>query len=508
MINFEQKLPFRVHVGQPFENNVGRHIYQFRKLGKEYCPFKLYAPKDRFLPFQVFIPITEGATIDDADINDLFIFDCNGAYVTEMGNLPNLYSEFEIKQVYGEGIWFIYKGNNPIVGLNFSSGYYYFNLKTTNNREIYSELFYVDCNIDYSRFLKVEYWNTCDFANIIYQTGYKNRFYLDTTLLKGTPTIEETGFENGYGEFQMTSSRYVDNYALNYLVTEYMVHALLLMKSHDEIHITVPETGQTGKFEVKKPNVNWDDGAVYAEITLELEQEQRIYKGSCCENKIFSSVLKPLAVNNTYKMDLNKYDVIEWVNDYNNNHVSILNNDIGYGKSVKPSSVGTFATAQGGTIQIFANGTFKYEKPQQYQAQGSAPFTDSINYTMQDAYGTSSTATITFNFDFIAPVADRKKCVGSQVTFNILTNDFLPVSYNINPIIYAGSNPVVNQKITLYSANPQTLGNYIEIDIYTGVTTYHNVLGISSAMIFDLFTYRIYTSPGNLSASVKILITF
>lgn len=509
MINFEQKLPFRVHVGQPLETNVGRHIYQFRKQGKGYCPFKLYSPNDRLLPFQIFIPVTEGATLDDYDINDIVFYNCDGTQHSVLSDYPGLENDIEKMQVFGEGIWFIYKGTAPITNMNFPSGYYYFQFQTANSRDIFSELFYVDCNLDYKRLLKIEFWNSCDFSNIIYQTGYKNYFYLDTTLLKGVPSIDETGFENGYGEFQLTSSRYVDNYILDCLVTEYLVHALFLMKSHSEIYITSPETGQIGKFDVKKSNVNWDEGGFYEDISLELEQKQLIYKGSCCENKVFSSILKPLAINDVYKMDLNKHNILEYAyNAAMGVNQSLLQNDIGYLKSIANSSIGTFTTAQNGTIQIFSDGTFKYLKPAFYQGGGSAPFTDTFSYTMKDFYGDTSTAFITLEFDFIHSVADTVLCSGSQVTFNVLTNDFRPISYPFIPAIHHQNLAVVSNKITIYSTNPQTIGNYLEIDLYTGISTYYNVINITSSLIFDSFTYQIFRQIGLLAPPSQILITF
>jgi len=36
-------------------------------------------------------------------------------------------------------------------------------------------------------YLKLEYWDSCDFGGLVYQLGYKNVMYLDVDV--GTPTI-------------------------------------------------------------------------------------------------------------------------------------------------------------------------------------------------------------------------------------------------------------------------------------------------------------------------------
>lgn len=517
MIDFDVKLPFRMHAGKPAEVIHRRHIYQFRKQGDGYCPYKLYAPKDRLLPFQIFIPISEGADMGDMDINDMFFYNCNGSYHSELGDYANLYNEFELKQEYGVGVWIIYKGQNPITAMNFAGGYYYFVIQLNNNngREVISELFYVPCDNDFAKLVKFEFWNTCDFANVIYQTGFKNYCYFDTTLLKKEPTIEETGFENGFGEFQLTSSRMINTYKFQEIVPEFLVDALVFMKMHNEIHITIPEVNQTSKFAVKKIGQGWDNDGMLCDVTLELEQEQRLYKGSCCENKIFSALVPPLAVANVLKMDLDNINyegTAGWVvNGSNNTNFSLLSNDIGYGITVQ--SVGSFPTTAGGQVILYANGTFKYLKPLAYWAQGSQPFVDTFSYTIVDAYGATSTTVVTLNFDFIHPVNNSVQCnppvgVSPSVTGNLLSNDHIPISYNIFPTIYHEGLPIVSNKITHYSANPNCIGNYIEIDIYSGQFTYYNVANVNSNFIFDVFYYRIWKSVGFLTTTAQIIIAF
>ena len=52
-----------------------------------------------------------------------------------------------------------------------------------------------------NKYLKFEYWNTCDLGNIYYQGGQHFIFYLDADV--GEPIHEEVeeGQENGDGDF-------------------------------------------------------------------------------------------------------------------------------------------------------------------------------------------------------------------------------------------------------------------------------------------------------------------
>ena len=54
--------------------------------------------------------------------------------------------------------------------------------------------------------IKIEYWNTCDFADILYQTNWKQRLYIDTEISRPEYPIEIETNKDGEGndipEFQ------------------------------------------------------------------------------------------------------------------------------------------------------------------------------------------------------------------------------------------------------------------------------------------------------------------
>ena len=109
MINFEQKLPFRMHTGTMSESSATVLNKQFfrRWYGVGSAPFKLFTKPDRFLPFQIFIPvdIEGGASPTDLDITNFAVYDCNGNVAWEFDYSFEMPSEYH--QVFGVGVWYL-----------------------------------------------------------------------------------------------------------------------------------------------------------------------------------------------------------------------------------------------------------------------------------------------------------------------------------------------------------------------------------------------------------------
>ncbi len=503
MINFEQKLPFRMHTGTMSESSATVLNKQFfrRWYGVNSAPFKLFTKPDRFLSFQIFIPvdIEGGASPTDLDITNFAVYDCNGNVAWEFDYSFEM--PFEYHQVFGVGVWWVYKGE-PIEGMELTGGYYYFELITGTDRKIISEMFYVPNNeSEWNNLIKIEFWNGCDVGNVIYQTGYKNHFWLDTTLLKNAPTVEETGFENGFGEFQLELARYIDNYSLNDYVPEYIFNAFLFMQLNDNVHLTLAETKQKGKMRVKKVAPSWDNTGIYCEINVDFEQEMRMIKGACCQNLTFTSIVHLVAVADMFMLDANLYSTLELVT------ANLMTNDLG--DPSKFVQTGIMSTTLGGSVQKYSDGTFKYSKP----SGEPTPFIDTFNYTIEDEFGTTSTSSVQLKVDITTPIPDHFYVFAETLEqtnglpMNVLTNDFIPVTYSYSPkIVYTGGTLIGGQE-KLFDLDGS--GNYILLHLTTGEVKAFNPAGkVPFTDPPDRYNYSLFDFGGLPTATAEIKISW
>ncbi len=130
----------------------------------------------------------------------------------------------------------------------------------------------------------------------------------------------------------------------------------------------------------------------------------------------------PTAVGNDYKTN---EDTILSGNTLADDTGTGIDSDIdGDALSIDASSVGTFATAQGGSVTIAADGTFTYTPPANYSGS------DSFNYTVTDG-GLTDTATVTVS---VAPVDDAPTALDDLVLLNEDTStSFNPLSNDGDP---------------------------------------------------------------------------
>lgn len=504
MIDFESKLPFKVYVGEEGQtiNDIKYMPYRNRPIGTGGLDYKLYSFKDRFLPFQVRLPISEGGYTDDIGVDDWFLYDCEGNLVVDIGfSSPTAISQIDIETVYGDAIYYTYKADTGLLLGTLPSGYYYFEIviPNDNGRSLISELFYIPKNdSEYDTLTLVESWNSCDLPDVIYQKGFVNKFFLDGRMLLGEPKVEKEGFENGAGEFIETMARYIDRYSYDNIFPEYIYHALLYMRMHDNVWLTEPTTKRRGQMTISKVSPTWDKGGKSVEIKLELEQVRRIVKGGCCENKTFSSIIVVEAVDDIYKID-------------NNTNASpyilgnILSNDIGQNISIV--TTGTIISSGGNTVQLSSNGSFSYNIP--FMISGYDTFT----YTIQDQYGAQSVGTVLLSFapfnavndSFFVSISSAGTypipTTGFSAFANVLLNDHIP--YNITD----PSNPIVGTGQTIMIPDNQGHGNFIEVDRYTGhvdTIIVNNLLAGSNT-----FTYALKPLIGQtFSPSAVVTITY
>ena len=137
-----------------------------------------------------------------------------------------------------------------------------------------------------NKYLKFEYWNTCDLGNIYYQGGQHFIFYLDADV--GEPIHEEVeeGQENGDGDFIPTYRRQMKRYRIRTgLIPDYLIDAIQRMKLHDHIELTFKsgEVEQIYNVDVE-PEWQFEKYAWQGTVTLTFDMDESITVGACCDN--------------------------------------------------------------------------------------------------------------------------------------------------------------------------------------------------------------------------------
>ena len=139
-----------------------------------------------------------------------------------------------------------------------------------------------------NKYLKFEYWNTCDLGNIYYQGGQHFIFYLDADV--GEPIHEEVeeGQENGDGDFIATYRRQMKRYRIRTgLIPDYLIDAIQRMKLHDHIELTF-KSGEVEQIYNVDCEVEWqfEKYAWQGTVTLTFDMDESITVGACCDNLV------------------------------------------------------------------------------------------------------------------------------------------------------------------------------------------------------------------------------
>ena len=137
-----------------------------------------------------------------------------------------------------------------------------------------------------NKYLKFEYWNTCDLGNIYYRGGQQFIFYLDADV--GEPIHEEVeeGQENGDGDFIPTYRRQMKRYRiLTGLIPDFLIDAIQRMKLHDHIELTFKsgEVEQIYNIDVE-PEWQFEKYAWQGTVTITFDIDESITVGACCDN--------------------------------------------------------------------------------------------------------------------------------------------------------------------------------------------------------------------------------
>jgi len=146
-----------------------------------------------------------------------------------------------------------------------------------------------------NKYLKFEYWNTCDLGNVYYQGGQHFWFFLDGDV--GEPFYEEVedGQENGDGDFVPTYRRQIKKYLIkSSLVPDYLVDAMKRMELHDNIELTW-KTGEVEQiYNVSvEPEWQFEKKCHQATVTITFDMNEKITVGACCDNLTVETNINP-----------------------------------------------------------------------------------------------------------------------------------------------------------------------------------------------------------------------
>jgi hypothetical protein len=136
-----------------------------------------------------------------------------------------------------------------------------------------------------NKYLRLEYWNSCDLGSIYYQGGIKFIKYLDADV--GEPFYEEVedGQENGDGDFVATFRRQIKKYTIRTeLLQEFECDALKRMELHDSIYLTL-KTGEIVQMFNVSVEVEWMfEEKYYATCVITFDIDEKITVSACCDN--------------------------------------------------------------------------------------------------------------------------------------------------------------------------------------------------------------------------------
>lgn len=194
-----------------------------------------------------------------------------------------------------------YCGNN--LPFQIPCGRYYMIITYGTDSLCYSELLTVkDFIPSQSPFTMLEWTNTCDLSDIIYQTidscKFTNRLYIDNELAKMEYPFKEEGEENGNMDLNITFQKWEKT--SNLMVAkcpEFIVDALTAIRLHDTISLT--KSIRKKQFQVLAPieveKIEYENTSVFVDcatnVDLKLLLKDKVVDSTCCNNETIPSCL-------------------------------------------------------------------------------------------------------------------------------------------------------------------------------------------------------------------------
>ena len=161
-------------------------------------------------------------------------------------------------------------------------------------------------------YILIEYSNSVDFGDILYQNTFENKIYLDADVSKPEYEIVEEGVENGDGEFLPTFQKWAKKYSITFYAQEFLVDALTLMTLHDQITVTL-RNGEASNVLDAEVEYKWDSNIeCWAEVTLSFVTDYIIRK-KCDENQDVSCLTAVCTADDVYDVDDGGAGTARWL---------------------------------------------------------------------------------------------------------------------------------------------------------------------------------------------------
>lgn len=179
---------------------------------------------------------------------------------------------------------------------DLSAGSYY-SVIEFENAVYYSEVFTVPNNRfrinEPNEFMRVDFWNTCDIAPIMYDSGsdifWKQYVYIDAYVYASDPEIEIDGERDSDDLIVPTFQRMVTKYRFNSLVPDYLKIALVSIQMHDNIELTTENSVRRGKVDRMSTDTAIEGDGAYSSVNVIFDQYVMTKKACCTNMKILGA---------------------------------------------------------------------------------------------------------------------------------------------------------------------------------------------------------------------------
>ncbi len=274
----EQFIPFRFYDDINKQNRYKSHC-QNQKV------YELITPSNKLLPF--FIKRTDDSRFPVS----IKIYDLDGVEVEDVTN--TLTYELLSDGTYA---YFFYYGT-IISGMSLDCGFYYLAVEFCATEIYYSEIFSpkpFTTDDAVQPYLLLEWKHSFNIDDLIYQTGYLNRLYVNSFLAEPGYELEEEGDENGDKEFFATFQRGIKKYKLELTpVPEFIIDSLFIMNAHDNKKL-FGDNYEIIDFRDATFETKWQDTGCLATGILSFRKYNIIKSRLCGESLELSPVTVPI----------------------------------------------------------------------------------------------------------------------------------------------------------------------------------------------------------------------
>lgn len=136
------------------------------------------------------------------------------------------------------------------------------------------------------KYLTINFSNTCDLGDIVYQDGFTQSLWFESETMENTYPTEEEGQKNGEGRFIRTFARLVKKYlARTKDMPGYMVEVFNTMKLHNTVEIIDLVGDENDVYNIEVEHEWLFDDKYYAKLDLTFDYNEATVVSGCCTNK-------------------------------------------------------------------------------------------------------------------------------------------------------------------------------------------------------------------------------